>query len=89
MFPAAGFHGKFTVTPDLRLTQPAISLAAMGGAVRTAAEGDLPPDDDPMEGGPQIIESAYSTLGVSFIDSEVPVQYYINGSAGKPAHLTE
>ena len=89
VFPAAGFQGKFTVTPDLQLTQPAISLSEMAGAVRTAAEGDLPLDDDPMEGGPQIIESAYSTLGVSFIDSEVPVQYYINASAGKPAQLTE
>ncbi|MCH7484017.1 MAG: matrixin family metalloprotease [Chloroflexi bacterium] len=89
VFPAAGFQGKFTVTPDLRLTQPAVSLSEMRGAVHTAAEGDLPPDDDPLEGGPQIIESAYSTLGVSFIDGEVPVQYYINASAGKPAQLTE
>ena len=88
VFPAAGFQGKFTVTPDFRLTQPAVSLSEMRGAVLTAAEGDLPLDDDPMEGGPQFIESAYSTLGVSFIDSEVPVQYYINASAGKPAQLT-
>ncbi|MCH8052096.1 MAG: matrixin family metalloprotease, partial [Chloroflexi bacterium] len=89
VFPAAGFQGKFTVTSDFRLTQPAVSLSEMRGAVHTAAEGDLPPDDDPLEDGPQIIESAYSTLGVSFIDSEVPVQYYINASAGKPAQLTE
>ena len=89
VFPAAGFHGKFTVTTDLRLSQPAIPLSEMRSAVRTAAEGDLPQDEDPMEGGPQIIESSFSTLGVSFLDSDLPVQYYINASAGKPAQLTE
>ncbi len=89
VFPASGFHGKFTVTPELRLTQPAIALSEMRSAVRTAAEGALPAAEDPMEGGPQIIESSFSTLGVSFFDSEVPVPYYINASTAKPGHLTE
>jgi hypothetical protein len=89
VFPAAGFLGKFTVTPGLRLAQPAVSLSEMRGAVGAAASGDLPTEDDPLASGPQIIESAYSTLGVSFIDGEIPVQYYINASAGKPAQITE
>ncbi|MCI0782981.1 MAG: matrixin family metalloprotease [Chloroflexi bacterium] len=89
VFPAAGFQGKFTVTPDLRVTQPAIPLSEMRSAVRAAAEGDLPPNEDPMEDGPQIIESSFSTLGVSFLDSAIPVQYYINASSSKPAQLTE
>ena len=89
VFPAAGFQGKFTVTTDLRLTQPAISLASMRAAVRTAAEGDLPAADDPLEDEPHFIESAFSTLGVSFLDSEIPVQYYINASDDRPAQLTE
>ncbi|HEY5638741.1 MAG TPA: matrixin family metalloprotease [Dehalococcoidia bacterium] len=89
VFPAAGFQGKFTVSNDLRLAQPAISLSEMRRAVQAAASGDLPSEDDPLEGGPQIIESSYSTLGVSFIDGEIPVQYYINAGAGKPAQITE
>ena len=89
VFPAAGFRGKFTVTQDQRLTQPAIPLGEMRGAVRAAATGDLPLEDDPLDDGPQIIESESSTLGVSFIDGEIPVQYYINAASGKPAQLTE
>ena len=88
LFPSSGFAGKFTVSDSGRITNPAITLGDMRSAVDRAARGDLPPRDDPLANGPQMIESSFVELGPQFADSAIPVRYYINPNNNRPAQLT-
>jgi hypothetical protein len=88
LYPAAGFQSKFGIASDDIVEGPNVSLSEMRSAVSAASEGELSQTSDPMSGGPEFIESSYTSIGPWFQDDQHPVAININPTTNKPAHIT-
>ena len=86
--PSAGFQGKFSVHRDGTLDRTGVHVDALRAAVSEAASGKLPDHRDPLAGGAEIIESAYTTIGPKFADASIPVAININPNNNRPSQLT-
>ena len=86
--PAGGFESKLPVTEDGTVVGPDVPLTTMQADVAQASASGLANGDDPMAGGPQIIESSYSLIGPWFQDDDIPVPVNINPNSNRPSQLT-
>jgi hypothetical protein len=90
VFAAGGYQGKLSVARGGMLTRPSVHVDNMRDAVRAAAEGDLETTEDPLAGGPPVVEGghSYTLTGRFFTDGAIPVRYYLNPNNNRPAQLT-
>lgn len=81
-------QGKFSVTPAGTITRIGMSLDAFAARVKQAENGTLPASGDPLAPGPiRAAQSAYLTFA-SWAAANIPVSYFINSSASRPAQLS-
>ncbi len=81
-------QGKFNVTPGGIVAPIGLSLDAFAVLVERAEIGTLPTSADPLAAGPiHAVQSAYVTFG-SWAAANIPVSYFINSSANRPAQFS-